>query len=151
MAYIYNADIFCDDCGKSIRQRLTAEGTAPPDPDDEYSYDSDEFPKHADGSSESDCPQHCGSMDDCINAIEFSDGHSVGAWLENELTLEGEDYVIDAVCEGGDVADLWRDYYSYLDFNFGEPCNGCEESFDEVDLDEDGFCSDCNGPYPDQS
>ncbi len=150
MAYIYNADIFCDDCGEFIRCTIEAEGNAPADMGDEASYDSDEYPKHCDGSSESDCPEHCGGGDTCFNAIEFADGHKIGVWLENDLTSYGEDYTIEAVREGGDVSDLWRDYYSYLNFNAGELCNGCEESFDEVDLDEDGFCSDCNGPYPPQ-
>ena len=116
MAYIYNADIYCDDCGKSIRQRIDAEGHAPAYPDDGYSYDSDEYPKYVDGSSEADYPQHCGSMGDCINAYEFEDGFKIGAWLKNDLTSEGEDYVKDAVREGGDVAELWAEYYDYIDF-----------------------------------
>lgn len=40
-AYIYNADIYCEECGEAIRTRLTCPG----DPDDERSYDSDKYPK----------------------------------------------------------------------------------------------------------
>ncbi len=116
MTYIYNDDIFCDDCGKSICQRIDAEGHAPADPDDETSYDVDEYPKYSDGSSEADSPQHCSSLDDCINAIELPDGYKIGVWLGNELTSYGEEYVVEVVLEGGDVADLWRYYYDYLDF-----------------------------------
>jgi hypothetical protein len=29
MAFIYCADVWCDDCGEAIRQRLTNEGKAP--------------------------------------------------------------------------------------------------------------------------
>jgi len=114
--YIYNADIYCEDCGEAIREQITRGGFAPADPDDESSYDSDEFPKGPcpDGGGEADYPQHCGEGPDCLNAIEFDDGHKVGALLENELTTDGIDYVRDAVREGGEVAELWAEYYSYL-------------------------------------
>lgn len=146
MAYIYDADIFCDDCGKSICQRITAEGFAPDDPDDEGSYDSGEYPKYVDGSSESDSPEHCASGDDCLNSIKFSDGQEIGVWLGNELTSYGEDYTIEAVLEGGDVADLWRGYYDYLDFTITIVCNGCGIDFDIDDVDENNFCIGCQEP-----
>ena len=146
MAYIYNADIYCDDFGKSIRQRIDAEGHAPADPNDEYSYDSGEYPKYADGRAEADSPQHCGSGDDCINSIKLSDGHEIGAWLENDLTTDGEEYVVEVVLEGGEVADLWRYYYEYLDFSIKIVCNGCGEDFDPDDLDDANFCEDCLDP-----
>ncbi|GAF74579.1 unnamed protein product [marine sediment metagenome] len=115
--YIYAADIYCKQCGEAIRERITREGTAPADLDDEVSYDSDEFPKgpYSDGGGEADCPQHCGSGPDCLNAIELDDGSKVGAWLENELTTDGVEYVREAIREGGEVAELWADYY--LDYN----------------------------------
>jgi len=116
MSYIYAADLWCDDCGESIRNDIIAEGNAPADPDDECSYDSDEFPKGCDGTSEADCPNHCGAHEDCINAITLSDGTKIGVWLENDLTTDGEDYVKEAVKEGGEVAELWAEYYDYLDF-----------------------------------
>ena len=52
MAYIYNVDIFCDDCGEDICRQITEEGHAPADPEDQGSYDSDEFPKYVDGTAE---------------------------------------------------------------------------------------------------
>jgi len=118
--YFYAADIFCKDCGEKIREDITEEGFAPPDVDDESSYDSGEFPKgpYPDGGGESDSPQHCGSGSDCPNAIEFAvdscgfgDGIKVGCWLENELTGEGVEYVKEAIREGGEVAELWAEYY----------------------------------------
>jgi len=117
LVYIYAADIYCEQCGEAIRERITAEGYAPADPDDEASYDSDEFPKgpYPDGGGEADCPQHCGSGPDCINAIEFDDGCKVGAWLENELTADGVEYVRQAIREGGEVAELWAEFYSDYD------------------------------------
>jgi hypothetical protein len=74
--YMYAAALYCDDCGEAIRARLTAEGKAPADADDESSYDSDEFPKgpYSDGGGEADTAQHC---DGCQ------------AFLENALTGDG--------------------------------------------------------------
>jgi len=117
MAYIYAADIYCDDCGREICRRIRAEGKAPADPVDERSYDSGDYPKYVDGSDEADSPQHCGSGPDCINAYEFADGVKVGVWLENDLTTDGINYVIEAVREGGAVAELWATYYDWIDFD----------------------------------
>ena len=114
MAYIYAADIWCDDCGEDIRRAITAEGKAPADL---RSYDSGEFPKYCDGSSEADSPQHCAAGEDCINAYEFPDGFKIGVWLENDLTTDGEDCVKEAVREGGEVAELWAEYYDWIDFD----------------------------------
>jgi len=114
LAYVYCADIYCEDCGKKIREELDREGCAPADPDDEYSYDSDEYPKgpYPDGGGESDTPQHCGAGEDCINAIELSDGRKIGDWLGNELTTDGVEYVKEVIQEGGEVAELWLEWYS---------------------------------------
>lgn len=113
-AYIYQADIFCEACGEAIREEIIQEKLAPPDPSDEASYDSDEFPKgpFPDGGGEADSPQHCGAGEECLDAIELSDGHKVGAWLENALTTDGIEYVKEAIQGGGEVAELWADFYS---------------------------------------
>jgi len=120
--YIYAADIYCEDCGEVIRERITEEGHAPADPWDECSYDSDEFPKgpYPDGGGEADCPQHCGAGSDCLNAIELSDGTKIGAWLENELTTYGVEYVQEAIQEGGEVAELWAEFYCAYDLQLEE-------------------------------
>ncbi len=112
--YIYAADIFCADCGEEICNAITSEGLAPENPDDESSYDSDQYPKgpYPDGGGEADCPNHCGSGAECLNAITLSDDSRVGAWLENELTADGVEYVKEAINEGGEVAELWADFYS---------------------------------------
>ena len=121
LVYIYAADIYCEQCGEAIRERIIREGFAPADPNDERSYDSDEFPKgpYCDGGGEADCPQHCGAGPQCVNAIELNDGHKVGAWLENELTSDGVEYVCEAIREGGEVAELWADYYRDYDLKVG--------------------------------
>jgi hypothetical protein len=142
---IYAADVWCADCAESIKERIRAEGHGPDDEDDQTSYDSDEFPKDCDVSCESDIPEHCAAGTDCINAYEFIDGDKIGCWLENDLTTHGEDYVKDAVRVGGDVAELWADWYDYIDFSVTKECPDCNEEFDPDDLDEDGLCLTCAG------
>jgi len=112
-AYIYCADIYCEDCGRAIRERLTAEGKAPADPSNERSYDSGDFPKgpYAEHECESDTPHHCACGPKCLNALDIT-GTLVGAWLENPLTCAGVYYVIDAVRAGGDVAAFWASKYA---------------------------------------
>lgn len=88
--YMYAADLWCEDCGAKIIDELTAEGNAPEDPEDECSFDSDDFPKgpYPNGGGESDSPNHCAAGSDCINAV---DGN--GVFLENPLTDVGREYV----------------------------------------------------------
>ena len=121
LVYIYAADIYCKQCGEAIREQIIRERFAPEDPDDERSYDSGEFPKgpYPDGGGEADCPQHCGAGPECVNAIECDDGRKVGVWLENELTTDGVKYVCKAIREGGEVAEMWADYYSEYDLTVG--------------------------------
>jgi len=126
VAYIYCADIYCDDCGEAIRQRLIAEGKAPVDPTDEWSYDSDDFPKVAGDDDESDCPQHCGCGEHCVNAIEIKGG-KVGL-LFGELTSDGVDYVEEVIEEakwgssswswGREIAELWYHHYTDRGYSF---------------------------------
>ncbi len=119
MSYIYQADVWCDDCGEAIRERLTREGNAPADPEDEWSYDSDKFPKRASDDDESDCPQHCAAGEHCPNAIELPSGGKVGA-LIGELTRDGVAYVQEAIEEAAgescawckEVVELWREHYT---------------------------------------
>jgi hypothetical protein len=81
-AYIYQADIYCEDCGRAIRRRIRAEGNAPANPKDETSYDSDQYPKGPtdNGGGESDKPEHCGAC------------HCP---LGNDLTTHGVEYVLE--------------------------------------------------------
>lgn len=104
-AYIFQADLYCSDCAEEIRDRLTKEGNAPEDPSDEYSFDSDDFPKgpYGDGGGESDSPQHCAGCN---------------VFLENPLTEEGtsatEDMIIDSLAHGrwdNEALRTWLPYY----------------------------------------
>jgi hypothetical protein len=112
MAYIYNADIYCTECGEEIRYQISKEGNAPEDPDDEYSYDSDEFPKWCGDNEESDCPKHCASGKNCINAITLPSGVKIGS-IVGELTRCGVDYVKEAIENDPDseVVALWQNVF----------------------------------------
>lgn len=77
MGYIFNADVYCNECGESIRKSLRA--TAPVDALDHSSYDSVDYPKEADVEhEESDVPEHCAGC---------------RKFLHNPLTLAGYRYV----------------------------------------------------------
>lgn len=102
-AYMYQAALYCEKCGKDIKDRLDAEGNTPENPNNESTYDSDEYPKGPipDGGGEADSYQHC---DDCK---EF---------LGNTLTSDGIDYSLEALKEyvqsdsgNAEVLDTWAD------------------------------------------
>lgn len=103
MAGIYAAEIYCSDCIDKIKDDIRDEGLTPDDPDDEGSYDSDEWPKYCNDSEESDSPSHCA---ECY------------VFLENDLSLEGYDYVADMIerdlCDGrfdSTAVTIWSDFY----------------------------------------
>lgn len=105
-AYIYCADIYCGTCGVDIMARLDSEGLTP----DSEDYDSGDYPKSVGDDEESDCPTHCGSGPDCLEPTLLSSGASVGK-LFGRLTSVGVDYVREAIEEGGEVAELWEEFY----------------------------------------
>ena len=117
--YIYNADVYCEKCGEAIRELIARENLAPEDPHDRERYfgslDYPQGPVDGDG-VEADGPQHCGKGKDCLNAIVFDGGCKIGCWLKNELTNKGVEYVKEVICEGGEVADLWHQWYSELGY-----------------------------------
>ena len=93
-AYLFRAALICEDCCvKAKKEICLSEGC---DPENESSWDSDDYPKgpYSDGGGEADCPQHC---DHCQ------------IFLENPLTADGYDYVINAIVEliDGALTD-WR-------------------------------------------
>lgn len=114
MAYIYQAALWCDDCGEAIRKRLDEAGEAPEDPSDESSYDSDDYPKGPDSDDdEADSPSHCDSGAECLNALELDDGSKVGA-IVSGLTDEGVVYVRGA--KNSPCARAWREHYELEPF-----------------------------------
>lgn len=122
--YMYRAALYCEDCGERIRRGLRSLGRAPADPDDEHTYDSDDYPKgpYADGGGESDTVEHCDAHDACINALRVRARdpytgkrrtYRVGAWLENPLTEHGVEYVRHAIREPrGLMRRRWARWYA---------------------------------------
>jgi hypothetical protein len=82
-AYVYAADLYCEDCGRAIQKKL------PEDTGDSDSYPQGPYP---DGGGESDGPQHCGMGDGCPNAMTL-EGVKIGVWLGNPLTSDGVEYM----------------------------------------------------------
>jgi hypothetical protein len=73
MAYVFRADVYCDACGRALREAY-AEARG--------SEDSEEFPQgYAEQFAETDSPQHCGEC---------------GEYLAQPLTSEGVSYVAEA-------------------------------------------------------
>ena len=159
MAAIWQADVWCDDCADSIRNRLWAESDDGPTYsnradweesvgyDDERSYDSGEYPKRCDDDEECDCPQHCAAGLKCINAESLSCGYKFGYFFGNSLTDEGEDYVKDSVKEdvvAGDAdsvaCTVWMPYYDYIDYGGIGHCDGCNRV---TICDSEGYCVNC--------
>jgi hypothetical protein len=126
---VYQADVWCDDCGRDIEERLRAEGKAPEDALDQSSYDSGEFPKWASDDDEADSPQHCAAGEDCLDFTEIN-GQRYGRFLHNELTSEGVAYVKAAFREGGRVARFWADMYDLT-------CGACHKLQDDCHCDDD--------------
>ena len=99
MAYLYQADLYYNDCGRAIADRLYLAG--------QRSDDSDTMPQYVpNGGGEADSPQHCGSGAGCKDAIVLRQKspitgkrttYRIGAWLENDLTEAGRAYVREAV------------------------------------------------------
>lgn len=143
MAGIYQADIYCDSCTDAIKQRLISEGVLVTgalkdcDPENERTFDSDDYPKYADDDGESDCPQHCGAGEGCLEALVLSDGRKYGKLIGTNLTGEGVKYVLEAVaealaespacvvhCNGIPWASMalecWRVEFDFIDFQDAE-------------------------------
>ncbi len=111
MPYIYQADIWCDDCGKAIKEQIREYEKKTHDRVSRE--DSDQWPIELDSiSDEADSPQHCGSMEECPNAERF-DGRLVGQFLENNLTTDGYEYVLEQHREHpSGITQMWMDFYN---------------------------------------
>lgn len=80
--YIFQADIYCEDCAADIRN-LLATGKRESDIEKE---DSEHWPQgpYPNGGGEADCPQHCGACN---------------LFLENPLTDDGYNYASEAIAD----------------------------------------------------
>lgn len=91
-AYIYQAALLCEDCGRTKADELRPAMLARDpqfDETDERTYDSDDFPKGpvADGGGEANTTNHC---DSC------------GVFLENPLTADGRRQLSDEIAHALD-------------------------------------------------
>lgn len=96
-AFVFNAELFCEDCASATISRLRSDGLTD-------TGDSDDWPQgaYSNGGGEADCPQHCGAC---------------GVFLENPLTTDGDAYVREAVKDAdgnSDAVNDWKAFYSYL-------------------------------------
>ena len=107
MAYIYQADLFCDACGAYLCKHLTIAGVV--DNEDSDTYPQGPYPN---GGGEADSPEHCGSGPECLHA-EVCDDRKIGAFLRNPLTADGVGYVAQAMKDNpsSEVVQLWVWYY----------------------------------------
>ncbi|MDX2116264.1 MAG: hypothetical protein SFZ24_11695 [Planctomycetota bacterium] len=105
--YVFQAALYCEDCGQAIADELIARGVADPG-------DSDAFPQgpYPEGGGEADVPQHCDVAGHCLNAVRSGE-HAVGAFLENPLTGDGRRYLAEAIATRPDseVVRLWAEFY----------------------------------------
>lgn len=121
MGYIYQADVYCDDCGDSICGKLHAQGSAPEDTMDHSSYDSDDFPKSADVEhEESDTPMYCAKC---------------GKFLRNPLTRDGYQYVQEklnetSVSRFSQLSPVLNDWAHWYNFTYWDQVD-CDDYFQD--------------------
>lgn len=116
MAYTYQADIYCDQCGRAIMDLLDIQ-------EQEDTGDSDDYPQWCNDEDEADCPQHCGSGEACLDYAILSDGTKIGCLIGTSLTADGIEYVREAVVEShrrGEVnsvaIEIWEREFFWIDF-----------------------------------
>lgn len=125
--YIYCADVYCEACGKAICERLNSTIGEPAEFRPAKVPNSDVYPVECNDAGTSDCPQHCGSGAECLEPtiIDNYVDDPVGKFLENDLTADGIEDVIEAFLEnpkhsksgnsaqrnGMNVARFWMQWY----------------------------------------
>ena len=91
--YIYNADVYCTDCGDKIKHRLDVAQTLD-------TGDSDDYPQGPTDQGETDTPEHC---------------RSCGVFLENSLTSDGYDHLMEMLEDenehNAEIHAEWREFY----------------------------------------
>ena len=100
-AYVYKADIYCEECAQDIMRECSGIDHYCENKEDPENYPQGPYPS---GGGEADTPQHCGEC---------------GLFLENPLTPDGREYAQQAVendlfrCNPSPTVALWRRYYVY--------------------------------------
>ena len=123
--YIYQDDLFCEDCAFGIQQSLKYGGREPrlgKKLKKLIKKESDHYPQGPYDSlkMETDKPYHCGKIYNCLNAIEFNKGqeykacyHKIGCLLETRLTPDGVKYIMELKLENREsfILPLWLEYF----------------------------------------
>ncbi|TXH13187.1 MAG: hypothetical protein E6R03_11765 [Hyphomicrobiaceae bacterium] len=163
--YMYQAALYCEACGKRLRADLDKQGKTPEDPDDERTYDSDDYPKEC-LVGESDSVSFCEGGADCADAIDLAGGRKIGCWLEEDLTDEGVKNLQESLSNADLDPALRKTYKNIADCHnvdyltdkqieklrtscrfadvrsrFKEPCLNCRKSPDKHDADQHGYCN----------
>lgn len=111
--YVYRAGLLCSSCGEAKCEDLDREGVRD-------TGDSDLYPQgpYPNGGGEADSPQTCDAMDRCRDPL-YVGGRKVGAFLENPLTPDGEDYLCEMVTAPRSskfqraLHKVWLKFYGY--------------------------------------
>lgn len=174
--YTFQADSYCDSCGQAIRAELieaerrdpNMEGSVPRDPDDERSYDSDDFPKYGNEDA-TDYPDHCASRAECLEPIDLgayglkpsdelkgAETTLIGALLNRGLTDEGVSYLREMLNDDQNLTPYQTALHAFWRETFSDELASTEP--DDEDKPHKGhysrlgglwFCDTCNSPYCD--
>lgn len=101
--YVYQAALYCEDCGQAILNDPKVLADRSPRSSGYWEPTDSECAPQPVTSDEADCPQHCA---DC------------GEFLRNRLTSEGRRYVAQALIDytgDPDVLEEWADEYGFMD------------------------------------
>lgn len=106
MPYVFNADIYCDSCGESIKAEIDKDGGPT------LRDDSDHYPQECDGEEPTDSPQHCGAHGDCLEWVDLAEyglvegarlygaeTRKIGHLIGTNLTEHGVDYLREMLAE----------------------------------------------------
>jgi hypothetical protein len=91
--YVFQADLYCEDCARTIAAQLDA--SASPNVGDSDSYPQGPYPE---GGGEADDPHFCASRKSCSNSINVGN-QTIGCPLGNSLTHDGAETLITSVLD----------------------------------------------------
>jgi len=130
--YVYNADLYCDDCGEGIAAHLFERGA-------EDTGDSDAYPQST-IESESDSPNHCACGAECHNRVDLTAyglteedrretgaPRYVGALIEEDLTEDGVAYAREMI-EDGDASPYQRALHRFWRESYPAVMDAAEEA-----------------------
>jgi len=88
--YIFQGDIYCEECGNKIKKTLKPQ---------DNTGDSNDYPQgpYTEGGGESDAPQFCGSGKACAYKVNLPSNTTIGCPLGNHLTREGVTLINDKI------------------------------------------------------